>query len=56
MTRQSQAMESFSRFVIAMAGALALAGAVAFAFAAMDDSGCSRGSPCNAQAEQQGHY
>ena len=57
MSKQSHAMESFSRFVVAMVGALALAGAVAFAFVAMDSHGCSGGINCRTTGEMhQVHY
>ncbi|MBW8880387.1 MAG: hypothetical protein JF615_02880 [Asticcacaulis sp.] len=57
MSKRSHAMESFSRFVIATAGALALMGAVAWAFIAFDNSGCSGGIKCRSQTEMhQTHY
>ncbi len=57
MSKSSHAMESFSRFVIALVGALAVVGAVAFAFIAFDDHGCSTGVHCrNATQMQQTHY
>ena len=56
MSKHSHAMESFSRFVIAMVSALALAGVVAFAFVALDNHGCSGGIQCRSAAETQPHY
>ena len=57
MSKRSHAMESFSRFVIATVGALALIGAVAWAFVAFNDSGCSGGIKCRTAAEMsQPHY
>ncbi len=57
MSKHSHAMESFSRFVVAMVGALALAGAVAFAFVAIDDHGCSSGTACRTASQMhETHY
>lgn len=57
MSKRSHAMESFSRFVIATAGALALLGAVGWAFVAFDNKGCSGGIQCRTEAEMtQPHY
>ncbi len=46
MTRRSRAMESFSRFLVATAGALAVMGAVAFIFASFDGGLCSGSTGC----------
>lgn len=52
MSKHSHAMESFSRLVVAIAGGLAVMGAVAFAFVAFDDRGCNAlGAHCRTTAE-----
>ncbi|EGF92565.1 hypothetical protein ABI_10020 [Asticcacaulis biprosthecium C19] len=45
-------MESASRFVIATLGAMALIGAVAWAFVAFDNGGCSGGIECRTEAQR----
>ena len=52
MSKRSHAMESVSRFVIAALGATALIGAVAWAFMAFDNGGCSGGIECRTPAER----
>lgn len=57
MSRQSHAMESFSRLVVATVGALMLVGAVAVGFVMLDDHGCSSGVRCHTAAEMANpHY
>lgn len=57
MSKRSHAMESFSRFVIATAGALVLLGAVAWAFVAFDNQGCGGGIECRTPSQiAQSHY
>ncbi|WP_157138695.1 hypothetical protein [Asticcacaulis biprosthecium] len=52
MSKRSHAMESASRFVIATLGAMALIGAVAWAFVAFDNGGCSGGIECRTEAQR----
>lgn len=57
MSKRSQAMESFSRFVIAAVGALIVIGGAAWAFVAFDNGGCSGGIDCRTPEQmQQAHY
>ena len=50
-------MESFSRFVIAVVGAIVLLGGATWAFVALDNHGCSGGITCHAAGEtSQPHY
>lgn len=52
MSKRSHAMESAQRFVIAALGAMALIGAVAWAFMAFDNGGCSGGIECRTEAQR----
>lgn len=55
--RKSHTVENVSRFVIAFVGAACLLGAVAWAFVAFDNGGCSGGIKCHTAAElSQPHY
>lgn len=57
MTKRSQTMESFSHLIVAIAGGLAVMGAIAFAFVVFDDHGCSAGAECRSAAQMhQVHY
>jgi hypothetical protein len=57
MSKHSHAMESFSRFVVALIGAAVIVGAVAWAFVATDDHGCGGGINCRSSAQMaQAHY
>jgi len=57
MTKHSHAMESFSRFVVALIGATVIVGAVAWAFVAFDDHGCGGGINCRSSSQMaQAHY
>ena len=57
MSKHSHAMESFSRFVVALIGATVIVGAAAWAFVATDDHGCHSGISCRSTTEMaQAHY
>jgi len=57
MSKHSHAMESFSRFVVALIGAAVIVGAAAWAFVASDDHGCGGGINCRTTAQMaQAHY
>jgi hypothetical protein len=54
--RKSHASESFSHFVVALAGAAVILGAVTWAFVAMDNHGCAQGVTCRPAGVSQPHY
>ena len=57
MSKRSHAMESFSHFVVALVGAVAIIGAVAWGFAATDNHGCGNGISCRSSTQMaQAHY
>ncbi len=57
MSKRSHAMESFSRFVVALIGATAIIGAAAWGFMASDDHGCGGGINCRSSSQMaQAHY
>ncbi len=57
MSKRSHAMESFSRFVVALIGATAIIGAAAWGFMAFDDHGCGGGIDCRSTSQMaQTHY
>lgn len=57
MSKSSHTMESFSRFVIALAGAAAILGGAAWAFAAFGVQDCHGGIECRSSDQMQHpHY
>ena len=57
MSKHSHAMESFSRFVVALIGATVIVGAAAWAVVAFDDHGCGSGVSCRSSAQMAAaHY
>jgi hypothetical protein len=54
---KSHASEEFSHFIVALAGAAVLLGAVAWSFVAMDTGGCTSYIKCRTPAQMaQAHY
>jgi hypothetical protein len=57
MSKSSQAMESFSRFVIAVIGAAVVLGAAAWVFAEFGIQTCSADFPCRTASQMShAHY
>ena len=57
MSKSSQQMESFSRFVIAIVAASCILGGAAWAFISLDNHGCGGGIQCRTDAQMaQTHY